>query len=401
MRRVLEYQADQIEMVLYSHKVPGRVLGGVVTPRWVRFEVVPALGAKVSSMARLSEEIALRLGSGGVRVRRQGSTVRVEVPREDGEMVRLLPLAARLREIPRQAAVLGLDEEGVPLLLRLPSPEVGHVLVSGTTGSGKTALARSMVLSLALHNRQGEVQLVVIDPKGRGYEGLWGLPHLKYPVLREVSEAAYVMSELVGLMIDRDREGLREPRVVVAIDEMADLVMSGGPGVARSIMRLTQRGREAGIHVIACTQKPTADAIGSLVKSNFPVRLVGSVVSAEDAKVASGLPGTGAEKLMGRGDFLLVVKGDVTRFQAAYVSQGEMERVVGQLRSVERKSRRPEWLVAEETTPSMALGTGPSTRLGTSWLEEAMEKTGTEGERPMAGRRPVMARVAEQLRLIK
>jgi S-DNA-T family DNA segregation ATPase FtsK/SpoIIIE len=300
-------------MVLYSHKVPGRVLGGVVTPRWVRFEVVPALDAKVSSMVRLSEEIALRLGSAGVRVRRQGSTVRVEVPREDGEMVRLLPLASRLGEIPRQAAVLGLDEEGVPLLLRLPSPEVGHVLVSGTTGSGKTALARSMVLSLALHNRQGEVQLVVIDPKGRGYEALWGLPHLKYPVLREVSEAAYVLSELVGLMIERDREGLREPRVVVAIDEMADLVMAGGAGVSRSIMRLTQRGREAGMHVIGCTQKPTAGAIGSLVKSNFPVRLVGSVVSAEDAKVASGLPGTGAEKLMGRGDFLLVVKGEVRR----------------------------------------------------------------------------------------
>jgi S-DNA-T family DNA segregation ATPase FtsK/SpoIIIE len=408
MRRELEYQADQIEMVLHSHKVPGRVLGGVVTPRWVRFEVVPALGAKVSSMARLSEEIALRLGRGGVRGRRQGSTVRVEVPREDGEMVRLLRLASRLGEIPRQAAVLGLDEEGVPLLLRLPSPEVGHVLVSGTTGSGKTALARSMVLSLALHNRQGEVQLVVIDPKGRGYEALGGLPHLKYPVLREVSEAAYALSEMVGLMIERDREGLREPRVVVVIDEMADLVMAGGAGVSRSIMRLTQRGREAGLHVIGCTQKPTVDAIGSLVKSNFPVRLVGSVVSAEDAKVASGLPGTGAEKLMGRGDFLLVVKGEVTRFQAAYVSQGEIEHVVGQLRQGERKSRRPEWLVAGETGPSAGLrtgsstnGTGRSTGNGAGWRERELEKTGTEGERGLTRKRPVMARVAEQLRLIK
>ncbi len=375
MRRVLEYQADQIEMVLHSHKVPGRVLGGVVTPRWVRFEVVPALGAKVSSVARLSEEIALRLGSAGVRVRRQGGTVRVEVPREDGEVVRLLPLAARLGEIPRQAAVLGLDEEGVPLLLRLPSPEVGHVLVSGTTGSGKTALARSMVVSLALHNRQGEVQLVVIDPKGRGYEALWGLPHLVYPVVREVSEAAYVLSELVGLMLERDREGVREPRVIVAIDEMADLVMAGGQGVARSIMRLTQRGREAGLHVIGCTQKPTVDAIGSLVKSNFPVRLVGSVVSAEDAKVASGLPGTGAEKLLGRGDFLLVVKGEVTRFQSAYVSEREIEVIVGKLRVGERRSRR--------------------------WPVEELVKTGTEGERKVMDRRPVMARVAEQLRLIK
>jgi S-DNA-T family DNA segregation ATPase FtsK/SpoIIIE len=240
MRRTLEYQADQIEMVLYTHKVPGRVLGGVVTPRWVRFEVMLALGAKVSSMVRLSEEIALRLGSGGVRVRRQGSTVRVEVPREDGEVVRLLRLAARLGEIPRQAAVLGLDEEGVPLLLRLPSPEVGHVWVAGTTGSGKTALVRSMVMSLALHNRQGEVQLVVIDPKGRGYEALSGLPHLMCPVVREVGEASYVLSELVRMMLERDREGVREPRVVVAIDEMADLVQAGGGGVGRSITRLTE-----------------------------------------------------------------------------------------------------------------------------------------------------------------
>ena len=388
MRRVLEYQADQIEMVLYSHKVPGRVLGGVVTPRWVRFEVVPALGSKVNGVARLSEEIALRLGSGGVRVRRQGGRVQVEVPREDGEVVRLLPLAARLGEIPRQAAVLGLDEEGVPLLLRIPSPEVGHVLVCGTTGSGKTALARSMVVSLALHNRQGEVQLVVIDPKGRGYAALADLPHLKYPVVREVVDAGYVLNEMVRLMTERDREGVSEPRVVVAIDELADLVMSGGQGIARSIMRLTQRGRGAGLHVIGCTQKPTVDAIGSLVKSNFPVRLVGSVVSAEDAKVASGLPGTGAEKLMGRGDFLLVVKGEVRRFQAAYVSEGEVEAVAARLRVGERKSRRPEWLVPE--------GTGLD-----GGVEQALVKTGTEGERRVVDRRPVIARVAHQLRLIK
>ncbi len=375
MRRILEYQADQIEMVLYSHKVPARVLGGVVTPRWVRFEVMPALGAKVSSIVRLSEEIALRLGSGGVRVRRQGSTLRVEVPREDGELVRLLPLAARLQEVPRQAAMLGLDEEGVPLLLRLPSPEVGHVLVAGTTGSGKTALARSMVVSLALHNRQGEVQLVVIDPKGRGYEALTGLPHLLYPVVREVNEGAYVLSQLVRLMLGRDEEGVQEPRVIVAIDELADLVLAGGRGVARSITRLTQRGREAGIHVMACTQKPTVDAIGSLVKSNFPVRLVGSVASAEDAKVASGLPGTGAEKLMGRGDFLLVVKGEVVRFQAAYVGEGEIEAVVSKLRVGERQSRR--------------------------WPLEELVNTGTDGVRKGVTGRPVMVRVAQQLRLIK
>ena len=403
MRRLLEYQADQIEMVLYSHKVPARVLGGVVTPRWVRFEVMPALGAKVSSIAHLSEEIALRLGSGGVRVRRQGSAVQVDVPREDGEMVRLLPLAARLREIPPQTAVLGLDEEGVPLLLRLPSPEVGHVLVAGTTGSGKTVLARSMVVSLALHNRQGEVQVVVIDPKGRGYGVLEGLPHLLRPVVREVSEAAYVLSDLVGEMVRRDREGVQEPRLVVVIDEMADLVEAGGRSVARSITRLTQRGREAGIHVIGCTQKPTVDAIGSLVKSNFPVRLVGSVASPEDAKVASGLKETGAEKLLGRGDFLLVMKGEVMRFQAAYVSVQEIEAVVEKLRLGGRKSRR--WPVEELAHPgSLARAPGQAAvwagaATGTDGREEAVSHS-PGGREPSAPRRMVLG-AARQLRLIK
>ena len=387
MRRMLEYQADQIEMVLYSHKVPGRVLGGVVTPRWVRFEVMPALGAKVSQVVRLSEEIALRLGSGGVRVRRQGSTVQVEVPREAGEAVRLLPLAARLREIPPQTAVLGLDEGGVPLLLRLPSPEVGHVLVAGTTGSGKTALARSMALSLALHNRQGEVQLVVIDPKGRGYGGLADLPHLLWPVVCEVSRASYVLSDLVQEMLRRDREGVQEPRLVVVIDELADLVEAGGRGVIRSITRLTQRGREAGIHLIGCTQKPTVDAIGSLVKSNFPVRLVGSVASPEDAKVATGLKETGAEKLLGRGDFLLVVKGEVVRFQAAYVGREEMAAVVEKLRQGSRKSRR--WPV-EELVPA---ATGTNGRGGSA--------SGVSGGRERARPEQVVAGVARQLRLIK
>jgi S-DNA-T family DNA segregation ATPase FtsK/SpoIIIE len=293
--------------------------------------------------------------------------------------VRLLPMVARLREVPRQTAVLGLDEEGVPLLLRLPSPEVGHVLVAGTTGSGKTALARSMAVSLALHNRQGEVQMVVIDPKGRGYGVLEGLPHLLRPVVRETYEAAYVLSELVGEMLRRDREKVQEPRLVVVIDEMADLVEAGGLGVARSITRLTQRGREAGIHVIGCTQKPTVEAIGSLVKSNFPVRLVGSVASPEDAKVASGLKETGAERLLGRGDFLLVVKGQVTRFQAAYVSQQEMQAVVAKLRLEGCQARR--W-PAEDLA-----ATGTASVIGGNGLQNPP--------------RSLVGAVARQLRLIK
>jgi len=122
-----------------------------------------------------------------------------------------------------------------------------------------------------------------------------------------------------------------QPHVVVVIDELADLLMVGGKGVQRSLTRLTQRGREVGIHIIAATQKPTNAVLGPLVKANFPVRLVGRVMSANDARTAAGWSGTGAERLQGRGDFVAVAEGRVIRFQAAHVSPGEIREVVTHL----------------------------------------------------------------------
>jgi len=121
------------------------------------------------------------------------------------------------------------------------------------------------------------------------------------------------------------------PRIVVVIDELADLLMTGGKAVQWALTRLTQRGREAGIHVIAATQKPTAAVLGPLVKANFPVRLVGRVTGVEDARTATGWSGTGAERLAGRGDFLAVAEGRVIRFQAAHVSAEEIREVVAYL----------------------------------------------------------------------
>ena len=360
MRRVLEYQADQIEMVLSSHRVYGRVTGGIVTPRWISYQVLPEISTKVSKIVALSEELALRLGAQGVRISRKGATVQIDVPREDGQVVRLINLCRRLKEIPKQTAILGMDESGVPLLLRLPSPDVAHALVAGTTGSGKTALVRSMALSLAMHNRLGEVQMVFIDPKGNGFDpfapfdGLGGsLPHLLRPTVREVHQAIFLLGEMVEEMVRRDRENISEPRVIIFIDEIADLMEQGGKAMDRLMTRLTQRGRSAGLHIVACTQKPLAASIGSLTRSNFPVRLVGSVASADDAKIAAGIPGTGAEKLLGRGDFLLVAKGHVTRFQAAYVNEQEIREIVGRMSAGGRHSRR--WLTEE--TAQAATGT--------------------------------------------
>ena len=134
----------------------------------------------------------------------------------------------------------------------------------------------------------------------------------------------------------------------MVLDELADLMQVGGKSFGENLTRLAQRGREAGMHVIACTQKPSSQVLGALIRANFPVRLVGRVVSPEDARVAAGIGGTGAEKLVGRGDFVAVAAGQVLRFQAAYVSAAEMEQVVAQMGSAPRRwdviQRRPSLL---------------------------------------------------------
>jgi S-DNA-T family DNA segregation ATPase FtsK/SpoIIIE len=367
MRRVLHFQADRIEMLLASHKVSARVTGGTVTPRLVRFHLATALGVRVRQVANLSEEIALSLGAPSCRVYRHQGQVEVEVPREQGQVVPLLPLCQRLaREgpggrhtVPPLTAVLGLDQEGVPLLLRLPSPNVAHALIAGTTGSGKTALARTMVASLALHNSQRNLQLVLVDPKGRGFLPFEGLPHLLVPVVTRVDEALSVLQRLVAEMERRDAEGRCEPGLVVVLDELADLVQVGGREMVTVLTRLTQRGREAGLHLVACTQKPSAAVIGGLVKSNFPVRLVGSVASPEDAKVATGLAQTGAERLLGQGDFLVVAKGQVTRMQAAYINMRESQELASRL----SQGARPLLLAATGTNGRQRPSAGFSARL--------------------------------------
>jgi len=321
-----------LEQVLASYRVPARVRKGKITPRLIQFQLLPAPGTRIGAIQRLTEELAMALGVASVRVRRKDGQLEVEVPREDPAHVTLQSVLRRLTDIPPTTAVLGLDEDGVPLLLRLSSPEVAHVLIAGTTGSGKTALARTMILSLALNHSLRDLSLVLIDPQGRGYRPLAALPHLARPLATTADEAEEILSWMVGVMEERHRRENSTPCLVCFIDELADLMLTAGSRIEPLLARLVQRGRSAGIHVVACTQKPTITVIGSLVKSNFPVRLVGSVTSPEDARVATGLKQTGAEKLLGRGDFLLVAKGQVYRFQAAYVPPDEIERMVAVLR---------------------------------------------------------------------
>jgi S-DNA-T family DNA segregation ATPase FtsK/SpoIIIE len=174
------------------------------------------------------------------------------------------------------------------------------------------------------------LRLVLIDPKERGFAPLQTLPHVEGGMVHTAENALSGLRQLVSEMERRDKAGVHSPTLVVAIDELADLLQTGGKTAEGLITRLAQRGREAGIHLLACTQKPTAALIGGAMKANFPVRLVGAVASRDEARHATGIKESGAEKLAGRGDFLLIAKGEPVRFQAAWIGPEEMAQVVAQ-----------------------------------------------------------------------
>jgi S-DNA-T family DNA segregation ATPase FtsK/SpoIIIE len=325
LQQYLNWQADIIEAVLHRHRVAAHVSGGFVAPRFVRFSLNLLLGTKVKQVAGLADEIALALGSETVRIQRRGGHVEVDVPRDSFRPLSLVSLRRQISDVPSDSALLGLDEEGHPLLVRLSSPDVAHILIAGTTGSGKTALLRTLGASLVWNHAPRDWGLVLIDPKGRGLRPLGGYPHVVRSALgTDTGSALSVLKWLVTEMERRDRLEIQRPRLAVLIDEVADLMLTGGKPVEQALARLAGRGREAGVHLVACTQKPNTAAVGSLARANFPLRLVGRVLSAEEARIAAGVKGTGAERLLGRGDFLAVTAGRTVRFQAAYVGADEV-----------------------------------------------------------------------------
>ncbi|MBI5032573.1 MAG: DNA translocase FtsK [Chloroflexi bacterium] len=331
-KRNLNFQADKIEMVFAAHKAPARVWGGRLTPRTVQFHIAPAANTRLSKLESLTEEVALALGTPTARLTRSNGTLSIEVPRSDSRFVSLSQLDARLQsdEHLRRAlaspgtAILGMDSEGVPLLLRLSSPDVAHCLIAGTTGSGKTELARTIITSLFMHQKPRDIQFALFDPKGHGLAPFTQAAHLVFPIVSDPDETMVRMRFLVSEMERRDRELLERPRVIIVIDELADLLQMCGAELEALLTRLVQRGRSAGFSLVACTQKPSTRVVGSLVKANFPVRLVGRVASTDDARVAAGIGGSGAEKLAGRGDFVLIAGGQTIRFQVAYIQQDEI-----------------------------------------------------------------------------
>lgn len=335
MQNRLHHQADQIEWLLATHKAPARVTGGRVTARTIQFHLAPAPTTKISRVEKLAEEIALLLKVSSARVLRENGALHIEIPRHDARALRFLEMCAQAErdaEMMRALRVagttlVGMSADGVPLLLRLGVPDVPHVLIAGTTGSGKSQAARTLLASLVMYQPPRELQILIIDPKASDFRAFQVAPHLLCPIVENVNDARERLEWLVEEMErrqasnspSRSERGIKRPLVVALIDELADLLIQGGSAMEDLLARLVQRGRSAGICVVGCTQKPTAGVLGTLVKANFPVRLVGKVTSAHEALVAAGVAKSGAENLAGRGDFLLIANGETMRVQIAHL----------------------------------------------------------------------------------
>lgn len=306
-----------IERALRNRQTPATVVGGKVLPAFEEYLLRPEPGTRVEQVRAAVYDLRLALGREDVRIGQSGTHLAVQVPRAVPQSVTLSDLIRKRNALdtPSFTAVMGVADDGSVLQARLIAPEVAHVLISGTTGSGKTSLALSMMQSLVRKHRPSELGLVLIDPKGS--VGWVSRPHALVSPAREPQAALDALARVVKVMEGRVPHRDPLPRIVVYVDELADLVMSTSGAATEPITRIAQRGREVGVHLIACTQKPSAREIGTLLKANLPLRLCGRVLSPEDARVACGLPATGAESLRGNGDFLAVVGGRTVRFQAA------------------------------------------------------------------------------------
>lgn len=385
LRKVLlEQQADQIELLLQEHKVEARVTGGSVLPQVIIHRMVLAAGQRLKALESLHREIALALGVPGVLIGTGADGISIEVPRIKPATVTLRNVLKRIGKAPPpHTALLGLGNDSRPLMLFMPSPNIAHVLIAGTTGSGKTELLRTMVTTLTLWGKRQEMAFFLVDPKQRKLAALAGLP----TVLEccGAPGAVGLLERLVKEMERRDTEDYHSPWIYLVIDEIADLILVGGRPIEAALIRLLQRGREAGISVVAATQRPSSEICRGLMKANFPVRISGAVVSATDANVALGIPRSGAQRLLGKGDMVLAEHGRLLRFQAC-LSRAE----IGDLLTDSRPKRPKVAVDLDHAVAQLQHALGlrgpgrpqePLDREMISWIEDMIRQFGGVSQR--------------------
>ena len=345
------YNEKSLEKILLDFGVEGKITkvshGPVVTLN----EFEPAAGIKVSKIINLSEDIARNTSSESARISTipGSSTIGIELPNSSRENVFLSEIISskefKKKEFKLPIA-LGKSISGSPIVGELTS--MPHLLVAGTTGSGKSVCINTIILSLLYKHSPDKCKFILIDPKMLELSTYEGIPHLLCPVITEPKRAASVLGWVVKEMENRYRlmtkEGVRNidgynqkhnlpmPYIVVIVDEMSDLMLVAGKEIENYIQKLSQMARAAGIHIIMATQRPSVDVITGTIKANFPTRISFQVTSKIDSRTILGEQG--AEQLLGKGDMLYMTSANrIIRIHGPFVSEKEIEKVNNFLRS--------------------------------------------------------------------
>ena len=340
-----------LEKILLDFGVNGKIKkvshGPVVTLN----EFEPAAGIKVSKIINLSDDIARNTSSESARIATipGSNTVGIELPniyRENVYLSEILDNSDFKKKENKLPIALGKNISGQPIIGDLAS--MPHLLIAGTTGSGKSVCINTIILSLLFRHSPDKCKFILIDPKMLELSTYEGVPHLLCPVITEAKKAASVLGWVVKEMESRYRlmtkEGVRNidgynakhslpmPYIVVVVDEMSDLMLVAGKEIENYIQKLSQMARAAGIHIIMATQRPSVDVITGTIKANFPTRISFQVTSKIDSRTILGEQG--AEQLLGRGDMLYMSSANkIVRIHAPYVSENEIEKINNYLRS--------------------------------------------------------------------
>lgn len=352
----MKHNATTIENTLESFGITARVVEVNLGPAVTQYALEIAMGTKLSKITALSNDLALALAAPTGQIRIDApipgrSLVGIEIPNRSLEFVTLkqmLSYDVMKRSKDKLLVALGLDVSGNPVCSNIA--KMPHVLIAGTTGSGKSVLINTWISSLLYRTTPAEVRLILVDPKRVELTGYNGIPHLLTPVIVEPDKILSALKWGIGEMERRYKlfaevgvrniDGYNElagfqslPYIVIFIDELADLMSYAPAEVEESICRLAQMARATGIHLVIATQRPSVDVITGLIKANVPSRIAFNVSSMIDSRVILDMPG--AEKLLGRGDMLYIPPDQAkpTRIQGTYVSEKEVKYLVDFLKS--------------------------------------------------------------------
>ena len=351
-----------------------KIVKAIVGPSITQFQILPTPGTKVSKIVNLSNDIALNLAAKDVRIEAPipgKSLIGIEIPNTVNELVTMKEVFVNDKDNSPLSVAIGKDVSGEAMFTRID--KTPHLLIAGSTGSGKSVCVNTIITSILLKNKPDKVKLIMIDPKMVELSIYDGIPHLLTSVVTDPLKAADVLHKVVLEMESRYREFARTrvrniegynkiaekdpdykelPYIVVIIDELADLMMVSSKEVEESIARIAQKARAAGIHMIIATQRPSVDVITGVIKTNIPSRIAFAVSSSIDSRTI--LDKSGAETLLGKGDMLYLSadSSKPVRIQGAFLSDDEVEKVVDFVKSQSKAQYDPNMTPSEVSSQS-------------------------------------------------